>query len=120
MRPLIFGDPFAEHLKAAKEGLEANGLRPVFRNPQFFKARDLEAASLVVITDGEVNQFDIAEAYETAGVEVRVISAVEAPADEEAYEQVAMRAKLAELDAKGELTRGEKALQTRYRNLLQG
>ncbi|BDU76296.1 hypothetical protein [Mesoterricola sediminis] len=79
MRPLIFGSPEDARFQAVKAELEAQGLRPVFRNPAFFKVNEVEKADLVVVGAEAIFAADIKAAFEALQAEVRVLEAPPEP-----------------------------------------
>lgn len=61
-------------MQGLSEGLESEGFQPLPRNPQYFKASEIEPADLVVVLDGVPNQDAIIAAFEAAGTPTRVVS----------------------------------------------
>lgn len=88
MRPLIFGSPEDARFASAKAGMEASGLRPVYRNPAFFKANELEKSDVVVVGEEAFFCAEIVAAFNAIGAEVTVIPvSAESENEEQGQEQ---------------------------------
>ena len=101
MRPLIFGSPEDARFASAKTEMEAAGLRPVYRNPAFFKANELEKADAIVVGEEAFYRDEIVAAFTAIGAVITVLplpvvvedeTDPEEPADEPAKETLLARA----------------------------
>lgn len=73
MRPLIFGSPEDARFASAKTEMEAAGLRPVYRNPAFFKANELEKTDAIVVGEEAFYCAEIVAAFTAIEAKVTVL-----------------------------------------------
>lgn len=64
-------------MQAVKAEMEARGLRPVFRNPAYFKLSEIEKADGIAIGEEHPLALEISTAYESLGALVALVPAPE-------------------------------------------
>jgi hypothetical protein len=75
MRALLFGNESDPRFAEVKKEVEAQGLHPLFRNPDYFKANELERAEKVWIGEEHLFATDIKAAFEAIQAEVTLLPA---------------------------------------------